>query len=99
MLPSHYATIVMGALVVRLNPDGTLDATFGLGGIGLYNDNDISYSKALCLQKNGKIIVAGYCTYHDSYSDSAVLVFRLLGKNPLARENKVLPWLPFLLLD
>jgi arginine exporter protein ArgO len=51
MLPSHYATIVMGALVVRLNPDGTLDATFGLGGIGLYNDNDISYAKALSLQK------------------------------------------------
>lgn len=48
--------------VVRLNPDGTLDATFDddgkavAGFIGPYDD----YAQAVALQSDGKIVVGGY---------------------------------------
>ena len=39
--------------IARLNPDGTLDATFTAGGV--FNDN----IKTVCLQQDGKIIIGG----------------------------------------
>ena len=47
--------------IVRYNSDGSLDSTFGSGGIvttDFGNYDDIAYSVAI--QHNGKIVVAGY---------------------------------------
>ncbi|HJQ26179.1 MAG TPA: hypothetical protein VKA60_19845 [Blastocatellia bacterium] len=55
--PSPRAKIV----VVRLNPDGSLDATFGTGGVvmtGFSSQDDIA--NALAIQDDGKILVGGY---------------------------------------
>ncbi len=47
-------------IVVRFNPDGTLDGTFGAGGVvqlALSDGDDLGY--ALAVQPNGRIVVAG----------------------------------------
>lgn len=45
--------------VVRYNADGTLDTTFGAGGIVTDNIAGYSEAKALAIQADGKILVAG----------------------------------------
>ncbi|HUR98153.1 MAG TPA: hypothetical protein VMZ26_08835 [Pyrinomonadaceae bacterium] len=54
--------IVNDATVLRFNPDGTLDATFGANGNGLVQSgvagNDAS--PAVLLQPDGKIVTAGF---------------------------------------
>jgi uncharacterized delta-60 repeat protein len=64
---------------VRYNTNGTLDTTFGTGGIvatsiGPGNDEDVAYGVAI--QPDGKIIAAGY-TYTGSSYDCALA--RYLG--------------------
>lgn len=47
--------------VARFNPDGTLDASFGAGGIVITNfGTATSAATALRIQPDGKIVVAGY---------------------------------------
>ncbi len=49
-------------VVVRLNPDGTFDGTFGIGGetrIHYGNDSLYSDARSVLLLSNGKILVAG----------------------------------------
>jgi len=50
--------------VVRLNSDGTLDATFGSGGVALVPITDpiATVGSRLVLQPDGKIVAAGYVT-------------------------------------
>ena len=65
--------------VVRFNTDGSLDTGFGLGGkvttsIGLSNDE----GKALVLQSDGKIVVAGESKI-GTYLDFAVVRFNTNG--------------------
>lgn len=57
--------------VARLNTDGSLDSSFGTGGIFVRSvaDHDV-YFKSLAIQPNGKIVVGGY-------SDGQALVGRL----------------------
>lgn len=49
--------------IIRLNENGTLDATFGTGGIVNYTPADLSYyeahAMAVVIQTDGKILVAG----------------------------------------
>jgi uncharacterized delta-60 repeat protein len=49
-------------LLLRYNSNGTLDNTFGTGGVVTYGDagtrNDYGY--ALVIQKDGKIVITGY---------------------------------------
>ena len=59
--------------VVRYNPDGTLDTGFGSGGkvitpVGSSDD----FGRAMALQNDGKILVAGYSSNGSNY-DFAVI--------------------------
>ncbi len=47
------------AAVVRLNPDGSLDATFGTGGKVRVNVAACDYAQSLALEPGGAIIVGG----------------------------------------
>ncbi len=69
-------------LVLRYNPDGTPDSTFGTGGAAIYNSgakkDDAGY--AIVLQGDGKIVVSGD-TWNGTASD--VLVLRYNGNGTL----------------
>ena len=61
-------------LLIRLNSNGTLDTGFGAGGIVTYGTpSNTDEAKALVLQPDGKIIVAGY---FDNGSNDDVLLLR-----------------------
>lgn len=50
------------ALVLRFNPDGTLDTTFNRTGYAVYsNSGKTSSAEAVAIQADGKIVVAGHC--------------------------------------
>jgi len=56
--------------VVRLNPDGTFDNTFGIGGearIQILEDSTGSKGNAVVIQSDGKIVVAGNTILHNTY--------------------------------
>jgi len=48
--------------LVRYNPDGSLDATFGTGGkvITHFGTRHVASAEAIALQADGKLVVAGY---------------------------------------
>src|SRR5260370_24981464 len=52
--------------IVRYNPDGSLDSTFGSGGIvttdfGIPDiNNRVDYAQAVAIQPDGKLVVVGY---------------------------------------
>ncbi len=46
--------------VARYHTDGTLDATFGVGGIVIYDSGQHEYANAVKIQADGKIVVVGY---------------------------------------
>ena len=58
----------LGLDLVRLNPDGSLDPTFGSGGIVTTLDGATSYFvlSSLALQADGKIVAAGSSNPDDS---------------------------------
>jgi hypothetical protein len=70
------------ALVPRLNANGTLDETFGVNGVVLFQGagQGIDRGHSLALQKDGKIVVTGFS--FDGTTDD-LLVLRLWGP-PLA---------------
>jgi uncharacterized delta-60 repeat protein len=45
--------------VVRISPDGTLDATFGDGGVALAPSDEVGAAAAIALHPSGRAIVAG----------------------------------------
>lgn len=49
------------AVVLRLEPDGSLDATFGNAGVFMYSAATTDHRiEAMCLLPDGKIVAAGY---------------------------------------
>lgn len=60
--------------LVRYLSDGTLDAGFGVGGIAEEFIGGDDHGKAVAVQPDGKILVAGSSEYVDSY-DVVVLRF------------------------
>jgi uncharacterized delta-60 repeat protein len=50
--------------VARLNPDGSLDPTFGGGGRVLIDFSTVDWGHALARQPDGKIVVAGQAREH-----------------------------------
>ena len=46
---------------LRYKPDGTLDSAFGVGGIAISALGVDDYAKAISLQPDGKILLAGSC--------------------------------------
>jgi uncharacterized delta-60 repeat protein len=66
-------------LLLRLNPSGTYDTSFGNGGIVTtgFAPNSIDETKALALQPDGKIVIAGVTANPDR--DVALLRFNFDG--------------------
>jgi uncharacterized delta-60 repeat protein len=66
------------ALVLRLNANGTLDETFGVNEVVLFQGagQGIDRGHGLALQKDGKIVVTGF-TFNGTTDD--LLVLRLGG--------------------
>jgi uncharacterized delta-60 repeat protein len=62
--------------VVRLQPNGTLDSTFGQGGKSIIDLGRNETANAVALQSDGKLILAGAST---PSAGSDLLVVRLLG--------------------
>ena len=65
-------------LVLRLNTNGTLDETFGVNGVVLFQGagKGIDRGHGLALQKDGKIVITGF-TFNGTTDD--LLVLRLGG--------------------
>jgi uncharacterized delta-60 repeat protein len=62
------------ALVLRFKSDGTLDNTFGTGGVFTHGDkNSESYYNGVVLQPDGKIVVVGHSSYR---KNTEVVVLR-----------------------
>jgi uncharacterized delta-60 repeat protein len=61
-------------LLLRYNPDGTLDPTFGTGGVVHHGDGGErdNYGYAHSIQRDGKIVVTGYA--ETSTSDDVLVV-------------------------
>jgi uncharacterized delta-60 repeat protein len=69
--------------LVRYNPDGTLDTSFGVGGIVTTSfPGQGSYAFALALQSDGKIIAAGTDFVNFSSEDNSDTDFALERYNP-----------------
>lgn len=67
-------------LLMRLNPNGSMDNSFGINGItvtALSTGNDGGYS--LTFQKDGKILLGGF-TYPGSSFDAAIVRYTADGK-------------------
>lgn len=66
-------------LVVRINPDGSFDNSFGSGGQVVTDFNGYSdHAAAVAIQSNGKILVAGAASYSGS-ADMAVVRYNSNG--------------------
>ena len=64
--------------ISRLHPNGTLDPTFGIGGITTVTDGtSASEARAVEIQPDGKIIVAGRGTQQFSFTYHSLFVARL----------------------
>ncbi len=60
--------------MIRLNSNGTIDNTFGNGGIIITHINNIyDEANAVTFQTDGKILIGGYTEYPGGISDFAVL--------------------------
>jgi uncharacterized delta-60 repeat protein len=66
--------------VVRYNSDGTLDNSFGSGGIVITDIGGSSdVANAIVIQPDGKIIVAGYAHNGSTYNNTAIVRYCLNG--------------------
>jgi uncharacterized delta-60 repeat protein len=65
-------------LVVRFNPTGALDTTFGTAGTVIWNGpaGGTDYGQGIALQSDGKLIITGFS--HNGTNED-MLVMRLLG--------------------
>ncbi len=69
--------------VIRYNPDGTLDTTFGTGGItaiSLGSGSREDIATTLALQPDGKIIAVGYTRIINTSTNSVLVRFKTNGK-------------------
>jgi len=65
-----------GFAVLRLNPSGSLDATFGSGGVVEKSVGGVSpVSRAVGIQADGKIVVAGFVIFAGTGYDAVVMRF------------------------
>jgi uncharacterized delta-60 repeat protein len=74
--------------LARYNDDGSLDATFGTGGLVTTNFNGSSndVAKAMALQSDGKIIAAGYSNGAGTGDDFAVARYIGIDNQPPTAE-------------
>ncbi|MGN6544918.1 MAG: Calx-beta domain-containing protein, partial [Aureliella sp.] len=70
---------VEGIQLIRLNSDGSLDTTFGTGGIAAYDlTHPFDEMQAFVMQSDGKVVAAGYVENGDD-TDRVVLRFNANG--------------------
>lgn len=74
--------------LVQYNEDGSLDRTFGNGGIVLTDaaapeGKNVSYAFAIVLQRNGKAVVAGGTDCTDGHCGCSAVVLRYLRNGSL----------------
>ncbi len=63
-------------VLIRYNPDGSLDKSFGTGGIlNTRSGTSVDYGRAAAIQNDGKIIAAGYSS---NYAGDNYKVFTLI---------------------
>jgi uncharacterized delta-60 repeat protein len=65
-------------VVLRFNTDGTLDPTFGTGGVVTYNGSGMDAGRAVAIQADGKALVTGVSVI-GATSDIVVLRFNTDG--------------------
>jgi uncharacterized delta-60 repeat protein len=66
------------AVLVRFNTDGTLDSSFGTGGVATYNSGNVDWVSAVIVQADGKPLMVGYSLIGD-YSDFKLVRFNTDG--------------------
>jgi uncharacterized delta-60 repeat protein len=73
--------LVGGLKLLRLNPDGTLDGTFGTAGVApvVFNGTTFDTAMDVAVQANGKIVVAGTASSGASNDDFALTRFNADG--------------------
>ena len=64
----------------RLNPDGSFDTNFGTGGIVRTDFNYWDFGKALRIQPDGKILIAGYTSSNNSDYNFALARYKSNGR-------------------
>jgi uncharacterized delta-60 repeat protein len=69
--------------LVRYNTDGTLDSTFGNGGVvtTVINKNHGDSINSVLIQPNGQIVAGGYDWYYNSKTQSSQIIFALARYN------------------
>ena len=82
----NFTSVRENFALVRYNTNGTLDTTFGTGGIvttgfGVF----VSASGGIVIQPDGKIVAAGYTIHENNSSDIALA--RYLGGSAVARRT------------
>ncbi len=62
VVAARNSTTLGGVFLARLNPDGSLDGSFGSGGIVVTPPppNDAAYADCVALQSNGQIVAGGF---------------------------------------
>ena len=70
-------------IVIRLNPDGSKDTTFGVGGVAQTDVDLQDVAEELLLQPDGKVVVVGFCA--GSTTAAIVLARYLTAADPVLR--------------
>ncbi|MBI3786012.1 MAG: hypothetical protein HY270_21690 [Deltaproteobacteria bacterium] len=65
---------IWDVMVVRYNPDGSLDTTFGSSGTVLTDTGRDEYASGLALQSDGKIVITGSSYVGGAYTSDVLLV-------------------------
>jgi uncharacterized delta-60 repeat protein len=60
------------ALILRLNSDGTLDTTFGVGGVTTFNGGGSDAANGLAIRSDGKIVISGQ-SFNGANNDCLVI--------------------------
>ncbi len=68
-----------GFSLIRYNPNGSVDATFGDGGISDSSIGNIVQARDMAIQSDGKILVAGVFVVDPSERDFSVVRFNVDG--------------------
>jgi uncharacterized delta-60 repeat protein len=73
---SNTPAILIDLLILRHLPDGRLDPAFGRGGMVITDFGGIDEARALVLQPDGKLVVAGFACVSDRASPQCLTLAR-----------------------
>lgn len=87
------AYIYSDVYLVRYNPEGSLDASFGQNGISRSTFRGSDTPAGLALQRDGKIVITGHALSPSSSNDSAILLARYTVAGVLDKSFGVDGWI------